>query len=135
MSANSVTLAGRRRAEALMVDACTITRRDKAATGVMDQGTGIYSTVAQLPVYAGKCRLKGGSPIDHVKIAGEQPVTHARFILSLPVDATQYKVDDTVHITASALDPSMVGLLLRVRVIEPGSHITARRLGCEVNEG
>ncbi len=135
MSAQSATLAGRQQALRLMVDTCTVTRRDPAAAPVMDPVTGIYSTAAQTTVYSGQCRLKGGSPIDHVKIAGEQPVTHARFVLSVPVDATQYQVDDTVHITASALDPSMVGLLLRVRVVEPGSHITARRLGCEVNEG
>ena len=125
----------RAEAESLMRDTCMITRIDPDGTPVFNSDTGLYVDPLPLTVYTGKCRVKGNARFDHVVQAGGQPVTLYRFAVSVPVGSITFKVDDIVHVTASALDPAMVGLNLRVRQPEFGSQITARRLGCEENAG
>ncbi len=115
-----------------MFDACTITRASTTPP-VLNQSTGQYDHPAQVTVYSGKCRVKGNARNDHVREAGDQPLTFYRFTVSVPMSATVFEVDDTVHITSSALDPALAGVRMRVREPEFGSQITARRLGCEVN--
>jgi hypothetical protein len=124
----------RTQAESMMGETCTITRTNPAP-GPFDPVTGMYATPTPLTVYSGPCRVKGNVRADRIVHAGEQPVTLYRFTVSVPVGSTVFEVDDTVHVTASALDPGMAGLNLRVREPEYGSQITARRLGCELNAG
>jgi hypothetical protein len=134
VTAATATLAGRRAADGLMTDTCTITRGNPNP-GPFDTVTGTYSTPAATVIYTGKCRARGSARFDKVVDAGGQPITLYRFTVSLPVDGTVFHVDDIVLLTSSALDPALAGLLLRVREPEFGSQITARRLGCEVNAG
>lgn len=133
MSAQFATLAGRRAAEALMVDACTITR--STATQTLDTASGEYVTTPAETVYAGPCRVKPSDNTDRVVDAGGQAVSLFPFVVSLPISAVQHEVDDVVTVTTSQLDPALAGLVLRVRQVLAGSHMTARRLGCERNAG
>jgi hypothetical protein len=125
----------RGQAGSMMFETCLITRLDPTAVPVMDQTTGVYTTPPPAIVYSGPCRVKGNTRFDKVVEAGEQPITHYRFTVSVPVTSVTFQVDDTVHVTSSQLDPAMAGLTLRVREPEFGSQITARRLGCELNAG
>jgi hypothetical protein len=123
MTAQSITLAGRRAAERLMVDTCAITR---VTSTVTNPDTG-QLTRTSIPVYTGKCRLKLpvaiGRPDD---VGGAQEFTQHP-ILSLPATTTGVQIDDLVTITASALMPSLVGRVFHVRAQPGQSHMTAAR--------
>lgn len=136
MTAESTTLAGRAEIEALMVDECTITRGGD--TGTMNETTLQYDDPEPgTTVYTGKCRVKhaSGQASDRVIQYGEQAVSLWPFQVSIPVSVTGVQVDDIVTITSSTLDPDLVDTELRVRDVVRGTHITARRLGCELNAG
>lgn len=115
-----------------MVDACTIAAH--ATRGALNTTTGQYPSVAGALIYSGPCRVKSQGE-GNVAEAGEQAVSLWPFQVSVPVSVTDVGVDHVVTITASALDPALVGTELRVRHVTKGSHITARRLACEVNAG
>ncbi len=119
----------------MMGDRCTVTRRDPNGKPVLNPVTGTLSGPLPLTVYTGICRVTAKTRFDKVVAAGGEPVTLYRFIVSVPIQDVAFEVDDIVHIDASAFDPAMVGLELRVRQPEFGSQITARRLGCELNAG
>lgn len=111
-----------------MLDACTIDH--PLGEPEFDEGDDAYVTpVSEL--YAGACKVKPNGTDRQVEAAGES-VTLWPFIVSLPMSVEDVEVDDIVTVTASALDPSLVGLELRVRQVAQGSFVTARRLGCEV---
>lgn len=135
MTAETATLSGRAAAEALMVDTCTITR--SATRGTFNETTLQYDSPTTTSLYTGKCRVKpaGGQVSDRVVQFGEQAVSLWPFQVSVPISVENLAVDDLVTITASSLDPDLVGTVLRVRDVTQGTHITARRLGCEVNAG
>jgi hypothetical protein len=131
VSATYATMRGRAAAETLMVDTCTITR---AGSGdpVYNEADDTYTYPTASTSYTGKCRVRpaGTQDVDHV--VGADPVWARSYIVSVPVSETNTTVDDVVTITASALDPALVGQRLRVQGVLKGSHITARRLACEV---
>lgn len=133
MTAAGAVQAGRRAAEALMIDACTITRG--AGSTAFDPNRGEYVTTPGATVYSGRCRVKPQDNADRVVEAGGTNVSLFPYVVSVPVDATAYQVDDLVTVTSAALDPAMQGLVLRVKQIAAGSQITSRRLGAEVNAG
>ncbi|MGZ4638674.1 MAG: DUF6093 family protein [Actinomycetes bacterium] len=132
MSATSATLAGRKAAERLMVDTCTVLR--PGDRGAYDPTTLTYAS-NPTPLYDGKCRVKPTNTADRVVEFGGEPVSLFPYVVSLPIGDLVVHVDDVVTVTASALDPALVGLKLRVRDIASGTHLTARRLGCERNAG
>lgn len=133
-TAEAATLAGRAAAEALMVDQCTITRASTAEP-VFNEETGGYAPGAPTTVYEGPCRVKPRDNVDRVVQAGEQPISLWPYLVSVPMSTLDVQLDDRITITLAALDPALLGLALRVRQVLKGSHITARRLGCESNEG
>lgn len=133
MSATGATLAGRRAAEGLMTDTCTITRG--GGDRVFDPPTGEYVTTAGAQLYSGRCRVRPRDNADQVVEAGGQTVSLFPYVVSLPVSAVPFAVDDLVTVTDSRLDPALVGVLLRVRQVNVGSQVTARRLGCELDAG
>lgn len=116
-----------------MVDTCTIART--TAQGAFDRATGDYGAPTTAVVYSGACRVKPRDNQDHVVQVGEQPLSLWPFVVSVPISVTDVDVDHVVTITASALDPALVGTQMRVRQVIRGSFVTARRLGCEVNAG
>jgi hypothetical protein len=127
-----VTLTGRRAAEQLMLDACTITR--EAGAGSFNTTTGTFTPATPTTLYAGKCRVKhaGGQSGDRQVQQGEEQVGLWPFVVSVPTTVVNLRPDDIVTVTASAIDADLVGLVLRVRDVVQGSQVTARRLGCEV---
>lgn len=133
MSARTATLAGRRAAERLMTDACTITRG--GAAGTFDEETLVYAAGATSAIYSGACRVKPRDNQDQVVMAGDQPVSLWPYVVSVPMTVTGVEVDDLITVTACHLDPDLVGQVLRVRQVLQGSHLTARRMACEVNAG
>ena len=62
--------------------------------------------------------------------AGDRATMTRDFVVHLPVSVTAVQVDDVVTVTASALDPGLVGLALTVAGEARGTHVTARRLAC-----
>jgi hypothetical protein len=134
MSAESATLSGRRAAEGLQSDRCTITRASTSAP-VFNETTGTYTPAAPTTLYTGACRVKPRDNADRVVDAGGRAVSLYPYVVSVPVSAVAYAVDDIVTVTVSALDPALAGLVLRVRQPNVGSQVTARRLGCEVDGG
>lgn len=133
MTAAGATLAGRRAAEALMTDTCTITRG--VGGPVFDPGLGEYVAGAGEQLYSGRCRVRPRDNADQVVEAGGQNVSLFPYVVSVPVSSTAFDVDDLVTVTASALDPALPGLVLRVRQVNIGSQVTARRIGCELDAG
>ena len=57
MSAETSTLAGRMKIEALMIDTCRITRPGDGVP-VFDEDTGQYTNPEPVVVYEGKCRIQ-----------------------------------------------------------------------------
>jgi hypothetical protein len=123
MSRESATLRGRAAAEIGMQDACTITRETGETTG---PGGVITPTTATL--YTGKCRVQfkpmEGSGMD----VGEAYLLLVRREVQLPMSATGLREGDQITITASALDPDLVGKVYVIRDIEAKTHLTARRV-------
>jgi hypothetical protein len=128
MSATSAITRGRVAAEALMLDACTVTRVGSSST---DPETGVI-TPTLTTVYTGKCKVQqaavpSGSPTD----IGEASVQLLQLQVHLPVSAVGVQADDTITVTASALDPELVGRVFVVRGTAHKSYLTARRLAVQ----
>lgn len=116
-----------------MVDACTITR--PSGTSTFNPTTGQSTPGSPTAVYTGACRVKPRDNADRVVQFGQEAVSFWPYLVSVPMSVTGIALDDVVTVTASALDPALVGLVLRVREVLSGSHLTARRLSCEENAG
>ncbi|MFV2094827.1 DUF6093 family protein [Micromonospora sp. LOL_014] len=128
MSVASALAAGRRAAEALMVDSCVIRRRVGESTSP-DTGvvTPTYSTI-----YSGACRVQQpgaqARPVD----AAEDYALMLRLEVQLPVVGSEgVRAEDEVVLGAGALDADLTGRVLVVRDLAHKSHATSRRLGCE----
>lgn len=119
-----VTLRGRRAAEAIMVDACTITRPTSTPTNP-EMGTVVVTTAT---IYTGKCRVSIAVKNARPFVVGEAQLFLIRVQLQLPVTAVNVAIDDRVLLTASTLDPELVGKTFVVRELAHGTHITSRRL-------
>jgi Family of unknown function (DUF6093) len=128
VTARTVMLRGRQAAEALMVDACVITRAGSTTT---DDLTGaVSSTDAQ--VYAGKCKVQQLTGIGRRYDAGEVSLIIRKFDVHVPIDGTTgIQRGDLVTITAAAHDPELLGTVYRVHEAFAKSFDTARRLGVE----
>lgn len=127
MDAVSLVLAGRTLAEAQMVDACTITRRD--GTSTTNSTTGVV-TPNETTVYTGICRVQNRAPRVRSPIAGDAVWLERLIELQVPMSATDIRTGDGVTITASLLDPHLVGIKLRITASEHKSHATMRRVQC-----
>lgn len=117
---------GRLAAESLMVDTCTVTR---VATESTNEDTGVV-TPTTTTVYTGKCRVQQSQlgadsvPSD----PGEVYVRLVAFEMQLPMSVVGLRVGDFITITASALDPDLVGRSFNVLGLAHKTHMTARRL-------
>ena len=127
MSAVTATLAGRRAAERNMVDACLIRHRTGEST---DPDTGVV-TPTYSTVYAGKCRVQQRALVSQGAETGQAHVFQVPYELQLPMSVTGVAVEDVVTVTASVLDPELVGRLFWIRGLGGASHKTARRLPIE----
>lgn len=124
MSVLSATLRGRAAAEALMVDACTVTRKTGETTGA---GGVITPTVSTL--YTGKCRVQVAAKTPgHGQDVGEAYLVVERHQVQLPMTVVGLQEGDRITITASALDPDLVGRVYSVHDVLRKTHLTSRRL-------
>ena len=127
MSAEAAVLAGRREAEALMVDACTVTRPGDPVT---DPETGDV-TPSSTPVYTGPCKVQQTISQASNPSAGGHQFTVQDSRVDVPVSAGPLAVDDVVTVTASVLDPQLVGAEFRVVELFHKSMATAQRTRVE----
>jgi hypothetical protein len=118
---------GRRAAEALMVDACTVGRPVDVYT---DQTNGQVVTVST-PVYEGRCKVQQTIAQSSSPEAGSHQYTVQTARLDLPVSAGPVMVDDTVTVTAAVMDPQLVGRVYRVVELFHKSFATAQRVRVE----
>jgi hypothetical protein len=121
MSVTSALARGRTAAAALMVDACTIAR----PTGESTSGGVVTQTTTQ--IYSGKCRIQERDSAGGGLTVGEAYRIVRRLELQIPVSAPQLLEGDRVTVTASALDPQMVGKTYAVRDTLAKTHATCRR--------
>ena len=130
MSAVTATLRGRLAAEALMLDTVTVTR---LASQVTDPDTGVV-TPTYSTIYTGKAkiqRLPRASRVTPTSV-GEAEVFMSRLELHLPIAAIDVTSDDIATVTASQLDPDLVGMVFHVRELAAKTLQTARRFGVEL---
>jgi hypothetical protein len=127
MTAISATRRGRRAADRLMTDTCTIAEGDQ----VYDPVTDSYVPADGATRYAGACTVTARDNADRQVEAGAETVSLWPIIVSVPMSVTTVQVDDVVTVTESRLDAALVGARFRVRQVPTGSFLTARRLGCE----
>jgi hypothetical protein len=123
MSATSVTLRGRAAAERLMVDACVIKRLTGSST---DNDTSII-TPTFTTLYTGKCKVQQGSAAASPSTVGEAVILTDQLTLHIPAAQTGVTTDDIATVTASALDPDLVGRSFRLTGLAHKSFLTARR--------
>lgn len=124
----------REQAESLMLDTCTVERPGivvtDPVTGVDSQVLdAIYPTPEEVAAgNSGKCKTQqtisqAASPTSAGHVFTVQDAQ-----LHLPVSAGPVRVDDVVTITASALDPHLVGNIYQVVELYEKSLATSQRL-------
>lgn len=126
MSAQTAIVQGRRAAEALMVDACTVRRKTGETTGPGGVITPTYSTL-----YTGKCRVQQPTALARPHQPGDAFILMVRLDVQLPMSVTGLQAEDQITITASALDPDLVGRTFVVWDLAHKTHATARRVGVQ----
>lgn len=126
MSVVRLVRAGRRQAESLMLDACTI---KPVTSNTTNPTTGAVTPVYGAAVYTGKCKIQNQRSFPSTPDAGEHKWTLSPNELHLPVVGTAaVDTGHIVEITASALDPANVGRRFRVKAGDRKSLQTAIRL-------
>lgn len=123
MSATTVTLRGRRAAEARMLDTCAVTRPG-IPTSNLD--TGVTTPVTTL-IYTGKCRIRQAVVMDRPLESGQAQRYVQHSILSLPIAAPVLLTDDIVAFTAAALTANLVGRTWHVRGVSGDTDATAAK--------
>jgi NMD protein affecting ribosome stability and mRNA decay len=114
----------RAEAEALMLDACTITRPGEVVT---DPETGDVTNTAT-EVYAGKCKVQSREGVAASPEAGEARFTVVSRQVHIPANAADVRDGDVVTLTASRLNAFTVGKQYRVEGFTPDTFDTAARL-------
>jgi hypothetical protein len=127
MSVLDLLAQGRAEAEAIMLDACTITR-PSGAEGEIDPETGLREPAPTITVYTGKCKVQTYEPDESARESGDHVWVQQRYHLHLPVGVGPVKVDDTATIIAAAADPQLAGRSYRVAGLHHKSLATAQRL-------
>ena len=126
ITAQRLTLRGRRKAESLMVDECAITR----VTGTVDNPDGTV-TKTTTTVYDGKCRIQTYDPYERKSAVADVETTIRRDVLQIPMSVTGVATGDEVTVTASQLDSDLIGRVWRVAGPSRKTHMTMRRLYIE----
>lgn len=136
MSVLDLLAEGRAAAEAIMLDACTITRVT-GPEGEMDLETGLPTPAPTATVYPlpggvapldGRCKVQTYEPHESTRESGDHVYTEQRYHLHLPIGAGPFQVGDTATITAAAADPQLIGRSYRIAGLHHKSLATAQRL-------
>ena len=123
MSAVDAVLAGRREAEALMLDSCDVMRPGEPVT---DPETGNV-TPGETFVYSGPCKVQQTISQASNPSAGGHQFTVQDVRWDTPVSAGPFLVGDVVTMVASVLDPQLAGRVFRVIETFHKSGATAQR--------
>jgi hypothetical protein len=124
VSAESAVLDGRREAESLMIDQCTITRPGDPVT---DPETGNVTGGTET-VYSGRCKVQSKDTSTSTPDAAGASFTVVSRQVHIPANSADVADGDVVTITASALNAFTVGKQYRVEGFTPDSFETATRL-------
>lgn len=127
MPAVAAVRAGRRWAEALMVDTCTI-RRTAGPAGALDPDTGERTAAPTEVVYSGRCKVQTYEPAESKPSSGQHVFTVQRYSVHVPISAPVVAVDDRIEIATAVADEHLVGRLYRVSGLLHKSLATAQRL-------
>jgi hypothetical protein len=127
MSVLDLLAEGRAAAEAIMLDACTITRVT-GPEGALDPETGLRDPAPTVTVYSGKCKVQTYEPHESARESGDHVFTEQRYHLHLPMGVGPVGVGDTATITAAAADTQLVGRSYRIAGLHHKSLATAQRL-------
>jgi hypothetical protein len=118
-------------AEGRMVDACTITRAGAGDT-TFDPNTGTYTDAADSTIYTGPCEVQIQDGLNAREAeAGGTELLVSRVTVKIPVAVEGVRAGDVVTVTASELDPDLVGQEFRVLSGFAKSFATSRRLQVE----
>jgi hypothetical protein len=137
MGVTRLLAAGRRRAEALMVDRCVIRRPRPPVT---DPETGKVTTPLE-PVYGteaepGRCKVQAYEAQEATPESGGATLTVQRYRVDVPVSAPGGyvpQVGDVVEVVTAAADPNLAGRTYRTAGLLHKSLATAYRLGVQEN--
>lgn len=116
--------AGRRAAEAKMLDTCTAGRPGEEET----DGQGNVTTPLT-PLYAGRCLVQTYEAQESNPVAGGATLTVQRYRVDVPVGAFAPAIGDVITINTAAADPNLAGRVYRVVALLHKSQATAYRLG------
>lgn len=116
---------GRRMAESLMLDSCTVTRADP--DGDPDPWGGEPRTT----VYTGRAKSQTFQAYEQTPQSGEAQITVQRYYVHFPVGAFVPQVDDVIEWTSCPLDPSRVGTKERVTAPFSKTLATATRVSTD----
>ncbi len=113
---------------------CMHTRPGVGAV-VFDPATGTTSTPVPTTIAADlPCRVQTTRAQQLEQVVGGQLVTSRIYIVEVPWDHSDIRVDDVLTVTASEA-PSLVGRALRVADVVATSQQWTQVLRCEDNEG
>lgn len=127
MTAADLLAQGRAAAEALMLDACTVTR-PTGGPGPIDQQTGERGPAPTTTVYAGPCKIQTYEPHEAAREVGAHAYIEQRYHLHVPVAVSGIRPGDTATITTAVNDSRLVGRTYRVAGLHHKSWATAQRL-------
>ncbi|WP_236243133.1 DUF6093 family protein [Streptomyces sp. CC228A] len=134
MTLQSALAAGRRAAEALMLDTITLYR---PGDEVFDRTTGqVVAGPPEVTFYTGVARVRAAQLADSDVQAGEQEVVTRQYRVTvpfstlLPATGERPRPGDVVDVTASE-DPRLVGLRLWVTGVQYSGTATAWRITAE----
>lgn len=108
-----------------MVDACVI--RAPSTTGDMDPDTGLRPEVPGAVVYAGNCKVQTYEAHEANPESGDHVFSVQRSSIHIPA-TVEVPVGHLLTVTASVLDPNLVGRRFRVSAVLHKTFATANRL-------
>lgn len=115
------------------VDSCTIDRT--TGRGTFNTTTGGYDAPTNAQQYSGACRIRPMGEGESEKLFGQQQITEKVYTVELPYTVTSIQPDDLLTVTASTLDTSLVGVVLRVVGYGRSSYLTHRHVVAVENLG
>lgn len=126
MSAADAVLAGRREAQALMLDTCMVHRPGEPVT---DEDGNVTASLTLL--YTGACKIQQTLAQSSNPEAGGHQFTVQDTRWDTPVAAGPFDVGDVVTIIGAVLDPQLVGRVFRVTEPFHKTGATAQRTRVE----
>lgn len=124
---------GRARAEALMLDACEVTRpgdeeiTDPVTGEVSFSGVQVYPK----PGKRGRCKIQTGEVQESTPDTAGRRVTVQRYQLHIPIGAGPVQVGDLVKVIEATQDAHLVGRSYRIIATHNKSLATAQRTEIE----